>query len=114
MIRENWGEESFELKDGAMNNTFAIVPAGGSANLNFTLVPKQFGEMSGFRGIASFKTSADGETFVRVDVYANAVLIAVGLQIVFSTPMVPHIVYTAEAYHRATASRWVQGFCTCG
>jgi len=87
LIRDNWGEESFELKEGAMNQTWPVVAAGASVTLNFTLVPKQSGEMQGFRGLCSYK-AAEGDT-----------------RIVFSTPMIPHIVYTSDVYQRATASR---------
>jgi len=88
LVRDNWGEESFDLKEGVMNQTWPTLPAGSNVTLNFTLVPKQSGEMQGFRGLCSYKSPVDGET-----------------RIVFSTPMTPHVVYTAELYQRYTASR---------
>jgi len=88
LVRDNWGEDSFDLKEGVMNQTWPVLPAGSNVTLNFTLVPKQSGEMQGFRGLCSYKSPVDGET-----------------RIVFSTPMTPHVVYTAELYQRYTASR---------
>jgi len=88
LVRDNWGEESFELKEGSMNQTWPTLPAGSNVTLNFTLIPKQSGEMQGFRGLCSYKASPEGDS-----------------RVVFSTPMIPHIVYTSEVYQRATASR---------
>jgi len=90
-IRENWGEDSFNLTDGALNKTWPVVEAGQNVTLNITLVPKQHGEMTGFRGIVSYKTSEDGPMLIG-----------------FSTPMLPHSVYPWEAYQKATASYNVQ------
>jgi len=95
-IQENWGEDSFSLMEGALNRTWEVLAPGASATLNITLMPKQSGEMSGFRGLVQYKTAVDGP-----------------VQIGFSTPMLPHTVYPAEYYARATASRtlewWVFG-----
>jgi len=90
-IRENWGEESFVLMDGALNRTWETMAPGDKVTLNITLNPKQSGEMSGFRGIVSYKASPDGPMIIG-----------------FSTPMPPHTVYSADLYAKATASHTVE------
>jgi len=60
-VRENWGTESFDLREGEMIYTWPTVAAGSQVSHNVTLAPKQEGEISGFRAIVQYKTSADGQ-----------------------------------------------------
>jgi hypothetical protein len=90
-VRENWGAEHFELREGDLIHTWPTVSAGSQVSHNVTLAPKQDGEIGGFRAIVQYKTSADGP-----------------LQVGFSTPMVPHVIFPSDRYEKLTAKHYIE------